>query len=169
VVNFYELRGYTHIKTVPVMEELEGVAILSAAHSQQLLATAFAEHASSSSTPVSSQLVLVTAGEAGVLKFFAFSMQGREVETFEISALLHFPLSAALRRGGLAEHGAKTPAQSNAASSAVDKDGESLHGIASLHYLPKSGELLSATKDYNLTFYNMYVIARVSVALVYVA
>jgi hypothetical protein len=169
VVNFYELRGYTHIKTVPVMEELEGVAILSAAHSQLIFPPAFAVLGRPRGAPASSQLVLVTAGEAGVLKFFAFSMQGREVETFEISALLHFPLSAALRRGGLAEHGAKTPAQSNAASSAVDKDGESLHGIASLHYLPKSGELLSVTKDYNLTFYNMYVISRVSVALVYVA
>lgn len=145
MVNFYELRGYTHIKTVPVMEELEGVAILSAAHSQQILAAT----GDSQQQDYSASLLLVTAGEAGVLKFFAFSMQGKNAETFEIAALLHFPLSAALRQGGLSE-----PARSSSGG-AADKDSESLHGIASLHYLPKSGELLSVTKDYNLCFYNM--------------
>lgn len=142
VVNFYELRGYTHIKTVPVMEELEGVAILSAAHSQQLLSTL-------GDAEAASKLVLVTAGESGVLKFFAFSMAGKDASTFEITALLHFPLSAAVRQGGVTADG------NSAATAVADKDSESLHGIASLHYLPKTGELLSVTKDYNLTFYHL--------------
>mmetsp|Transcript_48422 Transcript_48422/g.95929 ORF Transcript_48422/g.95929 Transcript_48422/m.95929 type:complete len:1007 (+) Transcript_48422:70-3090(+) len=143
VVNFYELRGFTHIKTVPVMEELEGVAILTAEHSAQILS---AREDGQKKNKAGPPLVLVTAGEAGVLKFFSFSMQGKNVDSFEISALLHFPLSAALRQGGIL---------GGAAGAAADKDSESLHGVASLHYLPQTGELLSVTKDYNLCFHSM--------------
>ena len=40
VVNFYELRELVHVKTVPIMEELEGLVILNAHHSRALLGAA---------------------------------------------------------------------------------------------------------------------------------
>jgi U3 small nucleolar RNA-associated protein 13 len=38
VMNFYELRGRTHVKTIPVMDEMEGVLFLNQKHSEALLA-----------------------------------------------------------------------------------------------------------------------------------
>lgn len=138
VVNFYNLRDYSHIKTVPVMEELEGVVLLNEAHSALLLGSA---------APKSKGVryhVLVTAGEAGVLKFFKVSMGG-SAESFEITALLHFPLSSAARYG-IAD---TTVTSRNTA------EAESLSGVSSLHYLPLTGEVLSVTKDYNLCSYSV--------------
>jgi len=138
VVNFYDLRNYAHIKTVPVMEELEGVILLNEAHSALLLGSA------ASKSKGVRQHVLVTAGAAGVLKFFKVSMAG-SAESFEISALLHFPLSSAARYG-IAD---------TAVTSRNTAEAESLSGVSSLHYLPLTGEVLSVTKDYNLCAYSI--------------
>jgi hypothetical protein len=37
VLNFYELRSFIHVKTIPVMDELEGVVILNEEHSRKIL------------------------------------------------------------------------------------------------------------------------------------
>jgi WD40 repeat protein len=37
VMNFYELRGRTHVKTIPIMDEMEGVQFLNPKHSEALL------------------------------------------------------------------------------------------------------------------------------------
>lgn len=148
MVNFYDLREYKHIKTVPVMEELEGVVLLNEEHSAQLL--------SATATPASKAKnththVLVTAGEAGVLKFFKVLMVGSNVDTFEISALLHFPLSSAARYGS---------SNDTSVNSRNTAEAESLNGVSSLHYLPLSGEVLSVTKDYNLCSYAVSAFAQ---------
>jgi hypothetical protein len=155
VVNFYELRGFTHVKTVPVMEELEGIAILNSEHSQQLLSSSSGITAAAGKGGKASKLVLATAGEAGVLKFFAFEMASREAGGFEISALLHFPLSAAQRQLSPADAQSISKSSASAATAGSKENDPSLQGIASLHYLPKTGELLSVTKDYNLCSYAM--------------
>ena len=142
MVNFYELRHYEHIKTIPVMEELEGIAILNTIHSQELI-----QSSSTSSSASKHSLVLATAGEQGVLKFFSFSMKGKDVNTFDIVPLLHFHLSSAQRQVSSSTGGAS--------SSSVSEGDSSLQGVASLHYLSHTGELLSVTKDYNLCSYAM--------------
>ena len=121
------------------MEELEGIAILNTIHSQELI-----QSSSTSSSASKHSLVLATAGEQGVLKFFSFSMKGKDVNTFDIVPLLHFHLSSAQRSN-----------TGGASSSSVSEGESSLQGVASLHYLSHTGELLSVTKDYNLCSYAM--------------
>lgn len=139
MVNFHELREYKHIKTVPVMEELEGVVLLNQAHSAEILGSLGSAGKIGAGTHV-----LITAGEQGVLKFFRVDMAGKDISTFTIAPLLHFPLSVAQRSGLVLDSATKGSAEAG-----------NLQGIASLHYMPKTGEVLSVTKDYNLCSYAM--------------
>lgn len=142
MVNFFDLRQFTHIKTVPVMEELEGVVLLNEAHSTQLLSSI------NSAIPKGSRAhVLVTAGGSGVLKFFKVTLSAKDSSAFEITALLHFPLSSAARHG--------LDLSSTASANSREAEAATLHGVASLHYLPLTGEVLSVTKDYNLCSYSI--------------
>jgi len=72
VLNFYELRKHSHLRTVPIMEELEGVVFLNRKHSQQLLA-----HTDLDLSQQKSAHVVVAAGEAGTLKLFVVGMKVR--------------------------------------------------------------------------------------------
>jgi hypothetical protein len=72
VMNFYELRKHSHLRTVPIMEELEGVVFLNRKHSQQLLA-----HTDLDLSQQKSAHVVVAAGEAGTLKLFVVGMKVR--------------------------------------------------------------------------------------------
>lgn len=141
-MNFYDLRDYSHLKTVPVMEELEGVILLNEAHSAQILQSSAEGYTKSAATRAH---VLVTAGEQGVLKFFKVTL-GREADSFAISPLLHFALSSAQRNGALSE-------AASSSSSARNAEAATLQAVSSLHYLPLTGEVLSVTKDYNLCSY----------------
>ena len=148
-MNFYELKEFAHIRTVPVMEELEGVLLLNQAHSMQLLSNSGAS--SNKNNKSNSKLnvhVLVTAGAAGVLKFFKVELTGKDVNSFEITPLLHFSLST------LNAH-RTAPTSINNNNSTSTAEAATLQGILSLHYLPITQEIMSVTKDYNLCSYSM--------------
>lgn len=126
------------------MEELEGVVLLNQAHSEEILRGCN----SSSSSKGATQHVLITAGEAGILKLFKVEMKGKDINTFVITSLLHFPLSTAHR--SLLSHNISIGKNNTSSMNAA-----ALQGISSLHYMPKSNELLSVTKDFNLCSYKM--------------
>ena len=70
VLNFYELRTHTLLRTIPILEELEAVLFLDQKHSHQLLA-----HTVHASSAAQHTHVVVTAGEKGILKLFVVSMK----------------------------------------------------------------------------------------------
>jgi hypothetical protein len=72
-LNFFELRTFKHIKTVPLMDELEGVIVLNAKHSAALLN----QPKSAAKKTGTSEHVLVTAGGKGVLRILRVSMTVR--------------------------------------------------------------------------------------------
>jgi hypothetical protein len=165
VVNLFDLRTFTLVKTVPIMEELEGVVLLSAEHSAALLEGSFNNTSSSSSGSKKKQqsngttttLVMVTAGEQGVLKFFKVEYPSKSPASVEVSPLLHFALSQAQRNPALASLNSSSGggAAAGTSSSSSSADAVALRGVASLHYLPATGEVLSVTKDFNLCSYSM--------------
>lgn len=129
VLNFYELRGLIHVKTVPVMEELEGVVVLNEEHSlsirnhSRLLQNI---KSSKSSSKALVRVVIVTAGEAGVLHLYAVSILGKDTSTFVCQKLAQ-----------------------------VGKSGSALSSIRSLHYVPSTGEVVSVTVDHSIHSYTI--------------
>jgi len=85
VLNFYSIQGKpSHLKTVPVMDELEGVVLLSAAHSAALLgasAGAGAAGKKRSRESDSGERVLVTGGLKGVLRLFKVTFEVRFIKS----------------------------------------------------------------------------------------
>lgn len=81
VLNFYSINGKpAHLKTVPVMDELEGVQLLNAAHSAVLLGAASKTSAKGKKRSRDAELVqrvLVTGGLKGVLRLFTVSYEVR--------------------------------------------------------------------------------------------
>jgi uncharacterized membrane protein (UPF0182 family) len=78
VLNFYELRDNVHIKTIAVMDELEGVIILSNEDSKNILVNnreINKESASASASALVNHHVLITAGSKGVLRFYKFEIK----------------------------------------------------------------------------------------------
>jgi hypothetical protein len=155
ILNFYDLSTHKHLKTVPIMEELEGVVTLSKARSDDLLGVAAASSgsavskrkkgsSSSSSSSVASAaraFVLVCAGEKGVVKFFSVAYKGsKDAASFAITPLVQF----SLKNAPLSSVGGGA---ANLASS--------LAAVAALSYMQKSEQLLVATQDYNLCFYSL--------------
>jgi hypothetical protein len=163
VVNLFDLRTFTLVKTVPIMEELEGVVLLSTEHSAALLEGSSNNTSSSSGSKKKQQssgtttLVMVTAGEQGVLKFFKVEYPSKSPASVEVSPLLHFALSQAQRNPALASLNSSSSSGGGAAAgtSSSSADAVALRGVASLHYLPATGEVLSVTKDFNLCSYSM--------------
>lgn len=72
------------MRTVPVLEELESMVILSRSQTKSLLRS----YANEESSTASTSYVLVTAGEAGVLKFYRLQIQ---VDSSSSPPLLSFP------------------------------------------------------------------------------
>lgn len=85
-MNFYDLNEQKHLKTVPVMDELEGVVILDYKHSRELLS---AEEYSSrgvvqhpekkkrgrSDVSADDSFVVITGGLKGVIRIFKISIE----------------------------------------------------------------------------------------------
>jgi U3 small nucleolar RNA-associated protein 13 len=155
VMNVYGLRTYNHIKTIPVMEELEGVVTLSADHAQIVLSPTSQptkadknpsklKKAKPSSTVDATgrvEVVVVTAGMSGVLRLFRLSMVGKDVSTFAWEAIgcvpMHASVSTALGVGGSA-----TSRQSS-------------YSLTGLHYLSRRGQLAAVTADHNFCFFDI--------------
>ena len=155
VMNVYTLRGYRHVKTIPVMEELEGVVMLTTRHARAVLGReAPAKGLPSSASKGKNdgkaaaaaatglvEAVAVTAGIKGVLRVFHLSMVGKDAATFTWALLAAVPLHP-------------SPALSAAGSSSGGSEVGS-YSVVALHYLPKSAQIAAVTADHNFCFYTV--------------
>ena len=132
VLNFYNLEKLEHIKTIAVMEEIEGVQILKDEHTTQILKI---NSKSNKAKDLKVQNVLVTGGKNGIVKIYKIEMTGKDKFTFAYELLLQIPVS----------HTGANVGQSNS--------------ISTLLYLPITGEIIAATADYN---FNSYTIENIS-------
>lgn len=79
VLNFYSLAGKPeHLKTVPVMDELEGVLLLTAQHSAAILGAAVASGKKRSRETGYIERILVTGGLKGVVRMYKVSFEVRD-------------------------------------------------------------------------------------------
>lgn len=141
MLNFYELISYKHIKTVPIMEELEGVVTLSREHSKELLGEAAPlKKVGGMSSGASGPFVLLCAGEKGIVRLFNVSCKNRDAASFSITPLLEFSLKVSPLASSI------SPSSASASS---------LSSVVSLIYLPKKKEIMAVTQDYNLCFYSL--------------
>jgi len=159
VMNVYTLRGYRHVKTIPVMEELEGVVMLTPRHARVVLGREApakglpssaskgkkdgkAAAAAAAAAAGLVEVVAVTAGIKGVLRVFHLSMVGKDAATFTWALLAAVPLHP-------------SPALSAAGSSSSGGSEVSSYSVVALHYLPKSAQIAAVTADHNFCFYTV--------------
>ena len=161
VMNVYTLRGYRHVKTIPVMEELEGVVMLTPRHARVVLGREApakglpssgskgkkdgkAAAAAAAAAAGLVEVVAVTAGIKGVLRVFHLSMVGKDAATFTWALLAAVPLHP-------------SPALPAAGSSSSSGGGSevSSYSVVALHYLPKSAQIAAVTADHNFCFYTV--------------
>jgi len=156
VVNFYDLKkksAIVHLKTVAVMDELEGVVILSFEDSSSILGISSAAKPSKKPTLKSAlkggnsaakqsddseqPLVLVCAGEKGLLRLYKVTFEKRA----ELVCLPLYQISLS--------HATSVVPTSVSSSSAL------LRSITGLHYLSSMSELVAVTTDHNFCSYRI--------------
>lgn len=81
MLNFYELRSFKHLKTVPLMDELEGVIVLTAKHTHAILGRTAGKSKKSGYT----ESIVISAGSKGVLRILRISMTVRMMVVTEHS------------------------------------------------------------------------------------
>ena len=169
VMNVYTLRGYHHVKTIPVMEEMEGVAMLTHTHAQLVLGRAATagvplgtaakgkndKKRDSLGGPAAGQMeaVVVTAGIKGVLRVFHLRMTGKDAATFSWALLAAVPLHP---NQALPAAGSSSSSSSSSSSGGGGGGGDvSSYSVITLHYLPKSGQIAAVTADHNFCFFSL--------------
>ena len=75
-MNFFELRTFKHIKTVPLMDELEGILVLNDAHSKVI--RNLKNSAKNVRTTLSDHIV-ITAGNKGIIRILRVTMNVRNI------------------------------------------------------------------------------------------
>jgi len=165
VINFYELRQHAHLKTVPVMDVLEGVVILSREDSRKLLKTFPAP------TVDRTEYVVITAGEKGTLRIFRVEMMGKDVSSFLCQMLFQVPVNPIRAEYAVTADG-KVPSAASLSSSkivstsalfAADATSSSAGGggalpasaLTGLLYLRGSGQVVVTTADQNICFFSI--------------
>ena len=83
VLSFTELRTYSTLKTVAVMDELENVVTLNESDARRLRSKDYRE----------GDNVVIAGGQKGVLRGYYFSIAGIKKDTFELNTLFSIPLS----------------------------------------------------------------------------
>eukprot|EP01041_Mallomonas_annulata_P003782 gene3782-7509_t len=137
VINFYELRHNVHIKTIPIMEELEGVILLNKEHSESILkAENLYEYDMKSKNAMELTYVVVTAGENGVLHIYKISMMGKDINSFKYSLIKRIRIS--------------TNEIIPLDMTTIHSDGNTLHSITSMHYITNRNEIVLVTADHNI-------------------
>ena len=76
------MRTFKHIKTVPLMDELEGIIILNEVHTRDIL-NLKAPSVKTTSVPLSDH-ILVTAGNKGIIRILRVTMKVRNLVSIEI-------------------------------------------------------------------------------------
>jgi hypothetical protein len=92
VLNFYELDKLVHIKTIAVMEEIEGVEILSDDHSNKILGVKKITKPKKGSNSIV-QNIVITGGKNGIIKLYKIEINGNDVSSFAYELLFQIPLS----------------------------------------------------------------------------
>lgn len=174
VLNFYDMKkksNIIHLKTVAVMDELEGVVILNVEHSNSILGLPVwttnnnnnnnnNNNTKSSSKKASSKggnaaheeengqpLVLVCAGEKGLLRLYKITY----VKGSELSCIPLYQISLSSTSTSLlsSSSSSSSSTSSSTASSAL------LRSITCLHYVESSSELVAVTTDHNFCSYQV--------------
>lgn len=102
MLNFYDLRGNRHLKTVAVLDELEAVVVLSHTHAQQLLrASASSSSSGKESSSYAGWEVALVAGRNGAIKVYVFTIDGKDAASFKCHHLQDISLQPATSSGVL--------------------------------------------------------------------
>ena len=145
-INFYELRDRKLLKTVAIMDEVEGAVFLNSKHASALLGLAGGKgknrSAQSTGEPRTSSVhVLVLGGEKGLVRIFMVALEGKSVASFSCTPLATFGVHELgltdIAGSGGGDGGSVTGGKSESAP----------HSINSIHYLETKNELLLSTKD----------------------
>ena len=75
-MNFFELRTFKHIKTVPLMDELEGILVLNDAHSKVIRNL---KNSGKNVRTTLSDHILITAGNKGIIRILRVTMNVRNI------------------------------------------------------------------------------------------
>ena len=90
VLNFYELREMVHVRTVPLMEELEAVVLLNSDHSNCLLLNHKGQSREGSAVSGDwTRHVVISAGECGLLHVAVVSIRVRYTWEGKVWSLCH--------------------------------------------------------------------------------
>lgn len=71
VLNCYDLNGFVHLKTVPVMDVLDCIVLLNDNHSNQLIAV------NNKNAKNTNKKIAIVAGEKGLLRMFSIEFSVR--------------------------------------------------------------------------------------------
>jgi U3 small nucleolar RNA-associated protein 13 len=149
VLNFYNLQDKnTHLKTVPIMDELESVVLLSSVHSAALLGSSPAA-GSAKAGAVSKkrareggvkELVLLTGGMRGSLRVLKIS--------YEAGSMTQFTCTPMYELSTMSAHLKLKPSDNGASDSLV----RSIKGIT---YVQEDSEIVLVTGDNNFCCYSI--------------
>lgn len=89
MLSFTELRTYTTLKTVAIMDELENLVTLNEDHVRLLRGKRFRQ----------GENVLIAGGRKGVLHGYYFSMSGIQRDSFELNSLFSIQISKSSNEG----------------------------------------------------------------------
>ena len=127
-----------HIKTIPVMDELSAVILLSKQDSASILNSSSSgarRKGETSSISAPSVHVLVTAGQKGLLRLFRMEMNGKDISSFSCTPLSHIgPYDDFLEKSN---------------------SNHELNAITTMHYLPLHHHIVAMTADYNIMTYRL--------------
>eukprot|EP00981_Chlorochromonas_danica_P005788 scaffold1190_cov187-Ochromonas_danica.AAC.20 len=134
VLNFYDLTTFTHLKTVPIMEELEAVTFLPSSSNNK---TTSGKKKSTSSSK-DEDYVLLTAGAKGVIRIL--SCQKKSSDELTYKSLGQIPLSSL---------------SDSSDGITISEEILNLRGLTHLFVLPTKQEIVSVSKDYNISFFSL--------------
>ena len=141
-MNFYELRDRKLLKTVAVMDEVEGAVFLNSQHAKALLGGAVAakgKSRSAASDAGGTAHVLIIGGEKGVVRLYKVVLEGKNASSFACMPLCAF---------GVHESGLTDVLGGNSTSSSSGGiNSVTAQSINSIHYLQSKNQLLLSTKD----------------------
>lgn len=138
------MRDRKLLKTIAVMDEIEGAVFLSAQHAKMLLGSSGSASKSKYSNN-SKRHVLVAGGNKGLVRIFKVEMEGKDADSFTCTPLAAF----SVHEQGLAD-----------LRGCLDATGGSIGGgssppINNVNYLTEKTQLLFSTSDSHFFFFDI--------------
>lgn len=150
MLNCYDLRSHSLLKTIPIMEELESVVLLQPEISRSIVLGC----GLSLKKQTSLVNVVITGGEKGVLQFSVITMAGHDLSSFTFTYLFQISISSL------------TSSASSSSPRSIPEDITKLKAITRLIYLPQAKEIVAFTNDFNICVYDLTQIASQALSLV---